>query len=224
MKLGHEGKSIYWDLIEMLYEQNGYLLLSMIENYAFGLRTKVEVISSLIENFDLFIKDDQKFWSESVLSRLKIRKDKSDKARQSANFRHRASKNDAIAENNNAIAENNITNESKNDANKVKEIKVNESKVNFNINRPTIFEIRTFCEDNKLIIDPDYFFDAMTSSGWLLSNGNPCECWQAVLKNWNRNQISWTKDGKTTKSGAKFKTKAEISREALEKAASDIGG
>lgn len=81
MKLGQEGKGVYWDLIEMLYEQGGYLPLSEIETYTFVLHTKNECITSLINDFDLFTKDSDKFWSESVLERLNIRKEKSEQAK-----------------------------------------------------------------------------------------------------------------------------------------------
>ena len=84
MKLGQAGKGIFWDLIEIMYEQGGYLILSQCECYAFALHTDSELIRSLINDFDLFKNDGERFWSESVLRRLEIRKEKSDKARISA--------------------------------------------------------------------------------------------------------------------------------------------
>jgi hypothetical protein len=87
MKQGQEGKGVYWDLIEMLYEQDGYLLLSECESYAFQLRTSYERITELIRNFDLFITNEKSFYSESVLRRLEERKIKSNKARESVNKR-----------------------------------------------------------------------------------------------------------------------------------------
>jgi hypothetical protein len=83
MKMGQEGKGIYWDLVEMLYEQNGYLPTSECETYAFQLRTTYDSITTVIHSFGLFKMDDDKFWSESVLRRLDERKNKSDKARES---------------------------------------------------------------------------------------------------------------------------------------------
>lgn len=83
MRLGQVGKSTYWDLIEMLYEQNGYLVLSECESYAFALRTSCELIESLIHDFDLFENDGTSFWSESALRRLAQRKAKSVKAAES---------------------------------------------------------------------------------------------------------------------------------------------
>lgn len=74
MELGHEGKSIYWDLVEMLYENGGYLKLADIKTHAFVLRTSPELIENLIDTkFGLFQKDETVFWSESALKRFKKR-------------------------------------------------------------------------------------------------------------------------------------------------------
>jgi len=90
--LGHEGKSIYWDLVEMLYENGGYLEISKIPTYAFTLHTTAEVIEKLInEDFGLFSKDDKNFWSESALrryaKRLEIAKQRSNAGKIGANRR-----------------------------------------------------------------------------------------------------------------------------------------
>jgi len=84
MTLGHEGKSVYWDLVEMLYEQGGYLLLSECESYAFALRTSCDCIAKLIHDYSLFQFNDTRFWSESILSRLNLRNTKSETAKKSA--------------------------------------------------------------------------------------------------------------------------------------------
>jgi len=84
MKLGQEGKGVYWDLIEMLYEQSGYLMLSDCDSYAFALRTDEACITRLVQEFGLFENDGERFWSKSVLSRMDKRDVKSQKAKQNA--------------------------------------------------------------------------------------------------------------------------------------------
>lgn len=84
MTLGHEGKSVYWDLVEMLYEQGGYLMLSQCKGYAFALRTDCDLILRLVSDFELFATDGEKFWSETALRRLTLRNAKSEKAKESA--------------------------------------------------------------------------------------------------------------------------------------------
>lgn len=86
MSLGMEGIGVYWCIIEMLYDENGYLPLEY-ERIAFELRTKVDVIKSVINDFDLFRFDAEidahQFYSESALNQLNFRKEKSEKTRKS---------------------------------------------------------------------------------------------------------------------------------------------
>lgn len=79
MRLGQAGKGVYWDLVEMLYEQGGHLPLAEIESYAFALRTEPDLITSLINDFGLFAKDADRFWSETALERLQMRNDKAER-------------------------------------------------------------------------------------------------------------------------------------------------
>lgn len=97
MLLGQAGKGVYWDLIEMLYEEGGYLSLNEIESYAFALRTDTDCITKLINGFDLFQNDSKIFWSDSVLKRLFLRNEKSLKASKSASIRWEKHKQDANA-------------------------------------------------------------------------------------------------------------------------------
>lgn len=81
MKCGMEWIWAYWCIIEMLYEEWWYLDIEEYERITFELRMEYKVVESIINNFWLFEKDDTKFWSNSVLDRLKQRMDKSEKAR-----------------------------------------------------------------------------------------------------------------------------------------------
>jgi uncharacterized protein YdaU (DUF1376 family) len=87
LKLGYEGVGIYWCLIEAMYEQGGALLLSDIPLYAKGDDSLCERIATIINDFDLFIKDDVGFWSESCVERLQKVTEKSKKASNSAKRR-----------------------------------------------------------------------------------------------------------------------------------------
>lgn len=100
MRLGQAGKGVYWDLIEISFEQGGVLNFEDIESYAFALRTDCECINRIINEFELFKKNDKSFWSESVLKRLDRRNEISKKASESAQTRW----GNANASNNNANA------------------------------------------------------------------------------------------------------------------------
>lgn len=171
-KEGHDGHGRYWGLIEYLYEQNGYLMLSQCDGIAFELHTDKEKIMSLINNYDLFKNDGEKFWSESVIRRLEIRNAKSKKASNSAKKRW---------DNANAMR-------TQCDGNAINESKVNESKVNKKIfTRPTIDEISTYCIERKNGIDANTFFDHYESKGWVIGK-SPMKSWQAAVRTWEKRQ------------------------------------
>ena len=78
-KLGLEGVGLYWCIIECLYENDGYLSLEEdIDLLAYQLRVDKNLIVDLIENYDLFKKNKNKFYSQSVLNRLEEISNKSD--------------------------------------------------------------------------------------------------------------------------------------------------
>jgi len=80
LKYGYEGWGIYWALIEMLYEQGGYLLLEDIPLYAKGDDSLCERIANAVRGFGLFENDGVRFWSNSCLLRLQNIVEKSQKA------------------------------------------------------------------------------------------------------------------------------------------------
>jgi hypothetical protein len=116
MKHGMQGIGVYWCLVEMLYEEGGYMPTEY-ERISFELRTDTKVIQSIILDYELFKTDADKFWSDAVLDRLRERCEKSEKARESINKRWQK-----IKDNTNVIR----TNE---DRNTIKESKGEESKV-----------------------------------------------------------------------------------------------
>lgn len=139
MKHKANGIGIYWCIIEMLYEQNGYIKLSDIEVIAFELHEECDRIKSILQDFDLFRFKEDKFYSDSVLRRLKARKNKSDKNRQNAITRW----NKEHSEDANAMRSH-----SERNANKGKERKGNNNRENTEL-RSTVFisEVWTYKEN-----------------------------------------------------------------------------
>ncbi len=86
-KLGTRGIGLYWNVIEMLYEEKGFLPLDDIETIACDNKVTSADIETMLCIEGLFCKDDEKFWSESVLSRLAIIKEKSEKNSRNARKR-----------------------------------------------------------------------------------------------------------------------------------------
>lgn len=86
-KLGTKGIGLYWNVIEMLYEEKGFLPLDDIETIACDNKVQSADVEIMLAIDGLFCKDDEKFWSESVLSRLAIIKEKSEKNSRNARKR-----------------------------------------------------------------------------------------------------------------------------------------
>ncbi len=86
-EVGVAGIGIFWCIIEMLYEENGYALLSHMGRIANALRVEEKLIKSIVFDFELFQYDEKMFWSDAVLRRLNERRNKSKSARNSAKVR-----------------------------------------------------------------------------------------------------------------------------------------
>ena len=91
----------YWCIVEMLYEEGGYLPLSEYERITFELRCQNELITYLINDSELFENDGEMFWSNTAIERLKMRAEKSDKARKSIETRWDRKRNTNVHETNN---------------------------------------------------------------------------------------------------------------------------
>ena len=171
MKFGLKGIGAYWCIIEMLYEEDGYLLRSEYERISFELRTDIEFIKSIIEEFNLFEKDNKKFWSETAINRLNKRMEKSNKARESVQKRW------------NKYNGNTNVLEKKNDSNtsKVKESKVKESK-----NIPTYSEFEQYALSKKNNIDKKQLklkYEAWRENNWKDGNNKKINNWKTKLLN-----------------------------------------
>jgi hypothetical protein len=82
-EFGAEGYGIYWMVIEMLAEQEGYKLEhKKWVSHAIAMETQCErntVVSFIekgIEDYELFKSDGEYFWSESLLRRMEIKDSK----------------------------------------------------------------------------------------------------------------------------------------------------
>jgi len=83
IKWGYQGYGIFWALVEDLY-QNANALPTDYDFIANDLRVDTKMIQSIINDFGLFIVENETFSSLSVQRRLEEMMEKSAKARQSA--------------------------------------------------------------------------------------------------------------------------------------------
>lgn len=70
-QLGLEGYGLYWCLIEMLRDTPDYKLpIDSVDDIAFSLNTSKEKVETVINNYELFIVDEQLFFSERLIRNM----------------------------------------------------------------------------------------------------------------------------------------------------------
>jgi uncharacterized protein YdaU (DUF1376 family) len=84
--VAHAAYGIYWEIIEYLHENS--LNIDEVDMLADELRIDSNILSRILNSYDLFKVVDGKFISERVLRNLKLQEEKSEKARQAVNVRH----------------------------------------------------------------------------------------------------------------------------------------
>jgi hypothetical protein len=185
MKYKQEGYGIYWSLIEMLYENNGKILLTDLQAISFELQSKLIIVQSVIDDFGLFIKDEISFWSESVNSRLSMICEKSNKAKISAQSRWSEGVEMRTHSERNAnamrgVSSRNAIKERK--VNKIKENKLNEIKENKESKErtsPSIEEVKQYFSENKYTEESaNKFFNYYSVEDWRDSKGNEVRSWK----------------------------------------------
>ena len=172
----------------MLYEEWWYLNIEEYERITFELRISYDLVESIINNFWLFEKDDSKFWSNSVLDRLKQRMDKSEKARISVQKRWDKKKD----EDTNVLR-------TKYDSNTIKERKGKENKEK---------EIKTeivATQPNEYLLSIDYL------KSYSLETEIP-DYAENYIDEWIKFCIYWWEKGKTWKIRAEWEKTFEIKK------------
>ena len=97
MRMGGAGLAIFWCIVEMLWENDGYLPTDY-EAIAFALRrAKPADVKRVVTEFDLFVVEDGRFWSRSAMARIPQKKERlttrENSARTAANARWQKSGN-----------------------------------------------------------------------------------------------------------------------------------
>lgn len=87
MKHDWKGYGLYWALIEKLRDSTCYKLSLDYNVISYDLRADSAIIKSIINDFGLFTVEQDCFYSESLMRRMTIKDEKSEKARESANKR-----------------------------------------------------------------------------------------------------------------------------------------
>ena len=121
MRFGAEGYGIYFMILERLRDESDNMSIKDYNILAFDFRVSSDKVKSVIEDFELFefTEDKKYFYSQRMMNNMKIKNEKSEKARLSAEKRWNKSNSNA-----NALqthSEGNAIKESKGKENKLKE-------------------------------------------------------------------------------------------------------
>ena len=172
--LGYEGYGIFWAVIELLYQNDGYFI-NKCDRIAFAIQAESDIVKKVVSKYDLFKFNDQYIYSDSILDRLDQRNEKSDKARESALKRWSKHKRDANAlrsgSGRNAIKES-----------KVKESKVKESKANI----PTFVEFKNYALKNKKDVNLEFLelkYKSWVANNWKDGHNKKITNWKSKLLN-----------------------------------------
>ena len=86
-KLGYEGYGIFWSLLEMLFTEENKICIEDYDALAFGLQCDPNKLKQVIEDFDLFVIEDDCFYSKRLNNHIEEINNKSIKAKENANKR-----------------------------------------------------------------------------------------------------------------------------------------
>lgn len=197
----------YWCIVEMLYEDGGYLLLSEYERITYELRCSNELVTYLIHESDLFVNDGERFWSETAIERLKLRASKSQKARESIENRWNKHRNT------NVLQTNNDRNTSK-----VKESKVNNKYIEGEkeekktvkkvFTPPSIEDVKKYCLERGNGVSAERFINHYTSNGWMVGK-NKMKDWRAAVRTWEQNTKKYGTENAKNKTGGGYTADSE---------------
>ena len=227
-KYGMAGIGIYWCLVEMLYEEGGYLPLSDCEGIAEELKVEKSVLEDIINNSGLFNKKSGKIFSKTALRRLKERRMKSELARQSVGIRWEREK--GIRTHNERNTKVILVKNSK--VNKERNIKKEKTLEDFNLTedfRELLFKLWSLPSWEKDISEDIEWLNELRSpsGGWPdISVGDIIACrdwnldnrkehsrrqWKLRIRNWMEHKFP------PMRPDGGFKTAAEILREMVNK-------
>ena len=86
-KLSYEGYGIFWSILEMLFVEENKLCIDDYDTLAFGLQCNPNILKQVIEDFDLFVIEDNCFYSKRLNTQIEDINNKSTKAKENANKR-----------------------------------------------------------------------------------------------------------------------------------------
>jgi hypothetical protein len=191
IKFGYEGLGLFYTILEKFANQEKPIKTIVLKKQL-NIGKKLEKCWNFLEELQLIQSDNGESFNERILNfagKYKIKSEKN--AERVAQWR------DKQAVTNNVTHYTDVTLQDCN-IDKVKEIKVKESKVGFV--RPELFEVQNYFEELGNVNEADGFFNYYESNGWKVGK-NPMKDWKAASRNWIKNSKNYIKNV-TTKSSS----------------------
>jgi len=85
--LGYEGYGLFWAVLELLFSEENKLCIEDYNSLAFGLQCDVNILKQVIEDYDLFVIEDNCFYSKRLYKQIEDINLKSKKAKESVKKR-----------------------------------------------------------------------------------------------------------------------------------------
>jgi hypothetical protein len=86
-KLGYQGYGIFWAILELLFTEENKLCIEDYDSIAFGLQCDPSILKQVVEDFDLFVIEDNCFYSKRLYKQIEDINLKSKKAKESVKKR-----------------------------------------------------------------------------------------------------------------------------------------
>lgn len=70
--------------------------------------------------------------------------------------------------------------------------------------KPTLDEVKAYCDERQNGIDAERFFDYYEANGWVQSKGKPIKDWKATVRTWEKNDYNRKPQEQQTGDGIKW--------------------
>ena len=208
-KWGYEGYGWWWAVLETLREQPGYRY--PLNKYTYGAFARMfcttkenatEFLSDCFHEFadekgGLLIIDEQFLWSESFSRRMFTIDEKREKARKSVSHRWTSKNANTDEQDNQQFVDTNeirTYNERITDVIQGKESKVNIESIIIDSNvpkktkrfvKPTLEEVKRYCDERGSGVNPETFHAYYESNGWYVGK-RAMKDWKAAIVYWEK--------------------------------------
>ena len=179
---GVAGIGVFWCIVEQLYEAGGRLPLANCKSIAFALHTECNIVTSVVQDFDLFKNDGEMFWSDSVLRRINKRISVSESRKKAAAARWQNANAEQKQCKNHPTINIEITNEKDSSSNEEEREKPTKRFV-----PPTLEEVKNFIVEKGYSVDAESFIAFYQSKNWYVGK-NKMKDWKAAILTWEKRE------------------------------------